>query len=84
MARTARSIIKSSLRKIGCLAAGEDLDPNEAIDALEDLNSMLKSSTPAMIAGFEVLVMFSVVAPPALRVPSLLKVMVFTAPLLVL
>lgn len=40
---TARDRIKSALRKIHVLGKGQTLDPDEANDALESLNSMLSS-----------------------------------------
>lgn len=47
---TARTIIESSLRKIGALTKFDDLSADEAVDGLESLNQMLDSwSTDGLI-----------------------------------
>lgn len=52
MARTARDLIKRSLRIINVVAAGEDPDANDAFDALEAANDMLDSWSTERLYAF--------------------------------
>lgn len=58
------SIIKSAMRKIGAVAAGEDLNPDEQQDGLDSLQSMLRSWSAEKLNVFSTTTETFVLTPP--------------------